>query len=163
MKNLIFLVLILLIGSNYCNAQTKRVHQYSTTKELKKIYELNGKKINLDTINTDKMSKRNYKKLIRIVPPEGAIFLAQKNNDEWGNYLKKAKADSSMDIKKEYKSVRRIKKNIGNGVDYRDNFYLVLQEVKKRGTSQQTKRAEKMDKKLEKKFLQHGKTYPKRS
>ena len=162
MRKLLFLVLVFLIGLNYSTAQTKRVYKCSATKELKKIYELNGEKISLDTINTDKMSKRNYKKLIKIVPPEGAIFLAQKNNNEWGNYLKKTIADSSMDTKKEYKSVKHIQKNIGNGVDYRDNFYLVLQEVVKRGTQKQAKKADRLNERLAKKFLLHGKTYPKR-
>jgi len=160
MKNLIFLLLIFLIGFNYSNAQKKVAHgPTSTTKELKKIVEVNGKKINIDSIDTDTMSTKDYCQLIKNATIPQAKYLAQRQYEKWVKDFLKAKADSSINFEKEFKAINATKGNIGNGVDYQPIYKLILTEALLHGTQKQKVKALKLYKKLEKIFYKRGRNF----
>jgi hypothetical protein len=47
-------------------------------------------------------------------------------------------------------------KNIGNGIDYRPNYRLILKEIEEHGDEKMRMKGFKLYKKLEKKFNQKG-------
>jgi hypothetical protein len=157
MKNLIFLLLIFLIGFNYSTAQKKVAHgSTNTTRELNKIVEVNGKKINIDSVDIDTMSTKEYCQLIKNATIPQARYLAQKHCEKWKKDFLKAKADSSINFEKEFKAINETKCNIGNGVDYQPIYKLILTEALSHGTQKQKVKALKLYKKLEKIFYKRG-------
>lgn len=156
MKNLIFLVLILLIGLNYTvTGQTKNTADKKTINKTKEFVIFEGKRVEVNSIDLEKISAKKYNKLLKDNPSKKLLF-AEKDAESWLFRVDTSITDSSMNFKKEFASINRTKNNIGNGVDYQPIYKSILKEAKKHGNEKVKKQAKKINKKLVKIFYKRG-------
>jgi uncharacterized protein (DUF2344 family) len=149
------LIIILSLGFNL-SAQSKKDSKNNKNKENQFI-QVGDKKIDINQIDISQMSKREYKQLIKKATYYQARLLIQKDLKDWEIRIDKAIADSSMIIKKEFKSIRRTKVNLHTGVDYRPVYHKIIEEALKR--SDNPRKVLRFENRLKEFFAKNGKRF----
>ncbi len=154
--NLSALFIIILSLGFSLSAQSKKDSKNNKNKENQFI-QIGDKKVDINQVDISKMSRREYKQLIKKATFYQARLLIQLDKKDWEIRVNKAIADSSMDIKKELKSIRRTKVNLHTGVDYRPLYHKIIEEALKR--SGNPKKVLRFENHLKKFFEKNGKRF----
>jgi len=114
------------------------------------------KKTETTTINVDKLTQKQWRKLMKVCSFNQAKYLVQKDLVAWWLRVYKGIATNSLDLKKEFNSINRILSNFGAGIDYRPIIKTILEYVEKNGNEKERIQAIKVGKHVEKVLLKKG-------